>query len=240
MEEMRKTYVATESPNRNGGASGGLRDQPATGRAEEASGPVRARGDRAFEMGSATEFAGGAIVATLAIIGLAGAAPLPLLAIACIAAGGVLVFASAVEAPRVRALTGRTRREMEGGVGVEAVLGAGAVVLGILALIGVAPSVLTSISAIAIGMALASSSVIPAHESAILADERTRRAGEGAAVVRAIVGLGAVALGILALVGVHRVSLTLVAFLVIGVGMLLTGSALLAGAGFTFTKHAHA
>ena len=177
---------------------------------------------------------GGAGVAILAILSLAGVYPRPLLEISCIAAGATLLIGAGIESARLTALYGRARAEMAGGFTGEVVGGAGAAALGILALVGLDPATLTAISAIALGGASLLGGIVPARERPLgIRDERAVHAGEGAGAVQGLVGVGAVVLGILALVGIAPTLLTTVALLAVGCGMMLTGAALLGGVAMT-------
>ncbi|HEX8115363.1 MAG TPA: hypothetical protein VF516_46875, partial [Kofleriaceae bacterium] len=125
--------------------------------------------------------------------------------------------------------------EIGGAAGSELLGGAGAIVLGILALAGVMPLVLLPVATIVIGGTILLGA--PAQpEIARLAPDRDRRmsrityeAVEGASGGMALAGLGAIVLGILALLRVGPVyTLVQVAMLVVGIALLVGGSALTA------------
>jgi len=115
-------------------------------------------------------------------------------------------------------------------------VGAGGVVLGILALLGIAAPSLIAVAVIAFGAALMLSSGSVRHLYRL--QSLTRRtsgtltgnefmAGEmasGSAGVQLVVGLAAVVLGILSVAGVNPAVLTLVALLVLGITVILAGS----------------
>lgn len=191
--------------------------------------------------GSMIEGIAGLVGIVLAIVGLAGLFPVYLLAIATIAVGVALLFEGGAIAVRFSRLisetqsTGRLPRvELGGGMGVEVVGGIAGVVLGILALIGVVPTVLTAVAAIALGGTLMFSSGTATRLNALSIDgsyypEMTRRIARemvvGASGIQALTGLAGVILGILAVCGVYPVILSLVAMLCLGTGILLSGAA---------------
>lgn len=190
--------------------------------------------------GSTVEALAGAAAVVLAIVGLSGIAPTFMPAIAAIVVGAALIAQAgffAAEAREVEASEhlGSTQKfEFEGGISAEALAGGVAVVLGILALLGIGAETLVSISAIVIGAALILECGVMSRINALdvdngehLAARRiARRAVTGSEGTQALVGLAAIVLGILALVGVETGILNLIALLAIGVSILLSGSAL--------------
>jgi hypothetical protein len=120
--------------------------------------------------------------------------------------------------------------------------GAAGIVLGTLSLLGIFPQSLISISVIAFGGALLLSSTSvwhlyrlknachqigaasPVSGGDILAGEMT----SGSAALQCLAGLAAIVLGILAVTGNNPAVLSLVALLVLGAAVLLTGSTLTA------------
>ena len=115
--------------------------------------------------GLTTEFAGGIAGVTLGILALVGIAPAVLVPAAVIAMGGALLAGSFLTA-RINAaiIESGGRGEPFSGIageirlaasGVQGLCGAAAVALGILALIGFVPAVLSLIGLIAIGFAAA-------------------------------------------------------------------------------------
>lgn len=118
-------------------------------------------------------------------------------------------------------------------------VGIGGIVLGILAVLGVASFALTAVSAIAFGAALMLSAQSVRRLYAMQAELRRSSvssssvreflAGEmagGSAGIRFLSGVAAVVLGIIAVSGVHNVVLTLVSLLVVGVTNIISGSTL--------------
>ncbi len=198
---------------------------------------------KAAGAGAATEAIGAAAAIVLAIIGLAGALTTAMMAISTIVLGGVILSDAGAVGARydrlVRDAWGRgsrfLRAEVGGGVSLEALAGVAGIALGILALIGLVPVVLCSVALSVFGLALISGSAAKERFASIriahygLA-ESTRRVLDEAVEVsaggEALVGVGALVLGILALLGVSPTTLVLVGFLGVGGAMLLSGTAL--------------
>jgi len=138
--------------------------------------------------------------------------------------------------------SGAPMMESLGGAGLSAhfLVGAAGVVLGVLALLGIAPAALTSVAMIAFGaaMVLSSGSVWRLHQmkkmsmlpaegqpvcgTAILASEM---ASESAGAL-SLAGLAAIVLGILAAAGMNPTTLILAALIAIGATLVMTGSSL--------------
>lgn len=132
-------------------------------------------------------------------------------------------------------------------------VGAAGIVLGVLALLGINPVVLTSVAIIAFGSTLVISSNAVWHlyllkRSTMLARDvqdgwhagSEILAGEmasGSAGMQALAGLAVAVLGILAVVGTSPSTLTFVALLVLGTTIVLTGGAL-SGAALSFMRPA--
>jgi hypothetical protein len=196
---------------------------------------------RRTELAGATGMAEGvtAIAAVvLATLGLAGLLTLFMLAVSCIVLGAALLFEGGTVAARVsRFLALRVgaeteKLEFEGGIAAEALVGLAGVVLGILALVGIAPLTLCSVAAIAYGGGLLFGSGASAKLNASrlpLVPTPLERATREAVFISAggelMVGLAAIVLGILALLDIVPVTLTLVAFLAVGGALVLSGTA---------------
>jgi hypothetical protein len=158
-------------------------------------------------------------VIALAIVGLAGELSAPLAAIATIVVGAaILIEGGAWEAGALSFQTaaGQTRqaalKEMPS---AEALGGIAGIVLGILALLGVAPATLLSVAVLVFGgTLLLSGSAFP---------ERAWAAGPADG--RFLLGLSVTVLGLLAVIGIAQLSLILVGLLVLGVAGLFGGSA---------------
>lgn len=193
---------------------------------------------------SAAEALAGALALILAIVGLAGNAPLVMAAACSILVGGALLF----EGDALTAHYAEAQRELEvtkqkaavgGGVSAEFIAGAAGVVLGVLVLIGVAPNVLVHVSTILLGAGLlfggglmANSYRIDGHHWQSKREHRAAQAAEGAGNAEGIIGAGVVVLGVLALIGVgNPLTLSLVAYLALGAGVLVGGSAIAARLG---------
>lgn len=187
--------------------------------------------------GSASEAIGGAGAVALAILGLVGVLPMTFAAIGTMAAGAALMLrggASVAELEQLRAELGATN-VVTGGVSTELVGGVAGLALGVLALVGVAPFTLMAAAAITFGGTLLIGSGLTARVNELAvrhsgasegARAVARESVKGAAGAQVLVGLGAAALGILALTGVDTLSFILIAVLAVGGSELLTGSAL--------------
>lgn len=186
---------------------------------------------------------GGIAAGVLAIIGLNGFDPEGTAGIATIVLGAAfLVQAGAILSEYThilqRSAMGSAFAPPAGGDGLTAMfmVGAGGIVLGVLALLGIASAALTSIAVIAFGscLVLSSGSVrqlyLLRREALVNASSTTEMlAGQivsGSAGIQLMSGLTAVVLGILAVAGHSSRVLTLAALLVLGVTVLLSGSAL--------------
>ena len=199
---------------------------------------------------------GGIATVVLTIVALAGVQSDLMIAIAVIVFGAALlvqggailseyahiIFPPGAAASSVDEFSG-------GGLASAFLAGAAGIVLGILALLGLHAIVLTAISTIAFGTALVLSSSAVWHlhllkRSSMIKETHDRRLGSdvlagemasGSAGIQALAGLAAVILGILAVVGTNPAVLTLVALLVLGTTLVLTGSAL-SGAVLSFMR----
>jgi hypothetical protein len=205
--------------------------------------------ETAAAFGGAMDAIGGIATAVLAIIGLAGYRPELLAGVATIVFGAALLIQcgtllseySQVFSP---AAAMQTATDAVAGDGLAAMfpVGIAGIVLGILALLGMASYALTSISVIAFGAALmlSAQSVRKLYRMqsevrrSSLSAYTTREflAGEmagGSAGIQFLAGLGAVVLGIIAVAGgadVRSEILTLVALLLVGLTNIISGSAL--------------
>jgi hypothetical protein len=200
---------------------------------------------------------GGIATVVLAIVGLSGVHSDVMLAIATIVFGAALMveggtllseYAHIIFPPGA---SGATPTEFSGG-GIASLflVGAAGIVLGVLALLGIHPAVLTAVAAITFGSALivSSKAVWALHlmkqASMMVREPQDWRMGSealagemasGTAGLQAFAGLAAVVLGILALVGTFPAVLTLVALLALGATIVMTGSAL-SGAVLSFMR----
>jgi hypothetical protein len=185
----------------------------------------------------------------LAVLGLVGVAPALMTPIAVIAIGASLLVEGPGFAARVSQLRSlaRTRQQVlgvGGGVSAEVAGGLAGVVLGILALLGISPTVLEAAAAITFGAALLFSSGAEAEVEALIARVEARVSGSDYASVQvansanALVGIGSIALGILVLAEVGSAStLILVALLGVAASLTLSGSAMGAELGLVAKRH---
>lgn len=187
---------------------------------------------RSITGGSALEALGGVGVIALAIVGLTGTIPLYLAPIAAITYGVALAAEGASLTSRYSQLAradGLIQRvEIGGGAGAELVGGLAGGILGILALIGIAPVVLISVAAIVFGAAMLLGAGSEARIGTIASEighPMVSNAVIGSAGVEVLVGVGAVALGIVALTGIVPMSLALIALLTLGAGAFIQGTA---------------
>jgi hypothetical protein len=189
-----------------------------------------------IEGGSTTEAVGGAAAIILAILGLIGVLPTLLASIAAIAIGVGLVMAGGAIAARYEKVlsapeSSATRREIAGGMGMEALAGIAALVLGILALLGLSTGTMLAIAAIAAGAGLLMASGSMARLESLVRWEtarddtpKTHDTVYASAGSEVLIGTGAIVLGILALTGMDPLTLVLVALLSIGAALLVSGS----------------
>jgi hypothetical protein len=178
----------------------------------------------------------GAAAVLLSIIGLAGVEPLYVAAVSVIAIGAALLIGGAASmSQQSESVAGAGRRErVEGGLNSEVLGGVAGIVLGILALLQIFPIVLLSAAAVIFGASLLLGAGLNLR---IRTFEMQPTAGQpapghvrreailGGTGAQALVAIAAIVLGILALVHIESQILTLVAMLVLGASILLSGSA---------------
>jgi hypothetical protein len=192
--------------------------------------------------GSVIEGLGGITGAVLAVLGLAGVLPGYMVSIAAITLGVALLFEGGAVASRYSRLLHvaggdqESKLEIGGGSTVEFLGGASGIVLGILALLGIAGDALLPVAAIVFGATLMLSAGTTAkldsfrvygsgHPQLDRIASESIRVASGA---QLLIGVAGVVLGILALTGTQPLTLTLVAFLAVGASLLLSGSAITA------------
>jgi hypothetical protein len=182
---------------------------------------------------------GGIATIVLAIIGLSGVKPDVLVSISTIVFGAALLIQGGAMLSEFAEMTPDAEATAGGG-GLSALflVGVAGIVLGVLALLGIHAPILTPAAVIAFGAALAISSSAVWHllTSRSVATRFQGRppmvrfiaseVAAGSAGVQAMAGLAVIVLGILAVCGVYPEPLTLVALLVAGASILLTGSTL--------------
>ena len=191
--------------------------------------------------GSTAEIAGGIAAVVLAILGLADVVPRFMLTIATIAIGAALLFEGASIAAEYSRLLKETTHdtfqstELGGGMTAEMMAGVAGIVLGILALLGLDPMVLSPAALIVFGVALVFGSGITSRLNDLKietsgAEMPARRvaheAVSAAAGTEILVGLSAGVLGILALVGIAPMTLSLIGMLAVGASVMLSGTAI--------------
>ncbi len=181
----------------------------------------------------------GAVV--LSIIGLAGKFPELMLPIATMAIGASLLFEGGAITARFSNIFSLARvpvdvTEFGLGITAEFATGIAGIALGVLALIGLQPLVLTPIAAIIYGVSVllgagatarANSLMSQISEQREIVREVMREAVSAASGMQVLVGLGAITLGILSLVGINPMALSLVAMLALGFAVLLSETAII-------------
>ncbi len=200
----------------------------------------------ASAFGGLMDAVGGIAAAVIAIVGLTGFRPEQLTAIAVIVFGAAMLIQAGtllseyeivLKALSMSPLSTSTEIGADGGMSIMFLGGIAGMVLGILALVGIAAAALTAVAIIVFGAALvlSSSSVrrlfvlqTPARRSAARTTTEML-AGEmasGSAGVQLAAGLTTVVLGILSAAGQRSQTLMLTALIVLGVTFLMTGSTL--------------
>jgi hypothetical protein len=203
------------------------------------------RGAYAVEAGgAATESMGGVAVIVLTILSLLGVVPRILTPVAGIVFGIAFMVEGAAIAARQATLIEQTEKtsiqelEIGGGVTIELTIGAAAIVLGVLALIGIVPGVLMSslTTAAGAGLILSAGSVqrlneVQAHlVEPNLTPQRASVARVATSSAAGVQFLAGVAVTILGILGLTRTGLPLVmssvGLLVLGCAITLSGTAL--------------
>ena len=190
--------------------------------------------------GALAETITGAGIIVVSIIGLAGFMPTIMISIATIGLGMSFLFEGGAISSRLSYLLSQVTEgrldiaELGGGLTVEFIAGFGGIALGILSLVGVRSIILLPIAAIAFGGALVMGSGVKARinhltidqEENVLAREIARQAVIAANGVEILVGMGAIALGILGILNIHPIELSIIAILSVGGMILITGTAI--------------
>jgi len=189
--------------------------------------------------GSIAQSLGGLAAIVLAIVGLVHIVPHYMVAIACLTIGAGLIFQGgniSMEYSSLLSKMSQGRLEsatVGGGISLEVLAGVAGIVLGVLALVTVSPAVLLPVAVIVFGAALIVSSGDVSRLNSLKleysgADDMLQRlARESLSVgsgTQIFIGLGSVVLGILGLIGYDWAVLTLVAFLAIGIAVLVSGT----------------
>jgi len=178
----------------------------------------------------------GVATVVLAVCGLAGVYPpilssvaVVVLGVGLVACGGTLISSfgfAATGADANRAVASGHASGHGSGLATLLLAGAAGVILGILALLGIAQQVLAAVAVIGFGVALIS---ISGSGSFLLEAGSAEGSGSGGS-VPAIAGLTSLVLGVLALAQMDKtassLSLILVALLLLGAGATVSGSGL--------------
>ena len=177
----------------------------------------------------------------LAVIGLAGVKPEMMVAITTVVFGAaVLILGGAMltEFAQIETTVEPEAAMSGGGLSALFLVGFAGIVLGVLALLGIYAPVLTAASSIAFGASLviSSSAVWQLLTSRSIAARfqgyspmlrvMASEVAAGSSGLQAMAGLAVIVLGILAVAGVFTTGLTLIALLVAGTAIVLTGSSL--------------
>jgi len=189
--------------------------------------------------GSFAEAIGGIGAVVLAILGLVGVMPEDMAAIATLAVGVALLLQGIAVATRFSNLFSQTGKsladaaELGGGMGAEFLGGAAGGILGVLAILNIAPTTLMSIAIIVFGASLLLSSITTYRVDSLSSKlgQTTLSAGQTLAAlavsgIQVLAGIAGIALGIIALVGVSTMILILVGLLCVGGSVLISGTAL--------------
>jgi len=208
---------------------------------ESSSAPVEAAA-----YGGLADAIGGIATIVLAILALAGVHREIILPIAVIVFGAALLIQGGTMLSEYASIifpAGSAGASSEqfgvGSLSSLFLVGVAGIVLGILALLGITPEILTAIAVIAFGSALVLTSNAVRHlymlqSSASRSGDAPRPGAEllagemasGSAGVQMLAGLASLVLGILAVLGINHDILTLAALIVLGATVILTGSAL--------------
>jgi hypothetical protein len=189
--------------------------------------------------GSITEALAGLAAAALAILGLAGVLPGYFAAIATIAVGVALLAQGGAVAARWSRIMAETpgydldaRGDLSSGITGEILGGASGIVLGILALVGVAPPILIPVALLAFGGAMLVGTGATVDIGAMRGAGGSSRFERGArdltvaaSGTQMLIGITTIVLGILALIGIDPLTLSLVGLLAAGASILFSGSA---------------
>ena len=196
--------------------------------------------------GSTLKTAGGVAVAILAVLALVGVLPGILLPIAGIVFGVAMLFEGIGITGEYRKLgrwladTSSERVELAGGAGVELIVGVATVVLGILALVGIARATLMPVLVIVAGAGLIiavgtvhrlSDLQLMTVDASDFGRHLRRESMAGAAIAQTLAGLAALVLGILSLIWAGTTPagyglLAQIGMICLGVGAAIGGGAI--------------
>jgi hypothetical protein len=201
-------------------------------------------GQELVASGSIFEAIAGVTSVLLAVLGLAGVLPSILAPVAAVFLSAAMFVEGSVIAARVyrlyRGSGGSADMDLSGGLGAEVLAGLLGLTLGTLALAGVNPPVLLSVTALGLGTGvLFGSATTPRLGSIVVSgnvsgveDPATPKLAPfslgTAAGVQVLIGITTIVLAVLALLGMAPVVSSLVVFLLVGLTMVLEGAALAA------------
>lgn len=189
--------------------------------------------------GSIAEVMGGVGAMVLAIIALAGAGARYIGPIAVIGVAAALFLEGAAMGARYLSrlrhisMDAAPHDEVGLGISVEFIAGAAGVILGILALAGVAIGTLVSAAMVALGAALVLSSGASSRLSRwnylgavtdVTAERVVGELSSAAVGAQLFLGFATVVLGILGLIGIYPITLSMVGVLCAGASVILTGT----------------
>ncbi len=192
--------------------------------------------------GSMIEATGGFAAIILSILSMANVVPLYLMPVTILVIGAALLFEGGAVASRYWRLpdeisTGRwASMELAGGMIAEFIAGLTGVILGIVALTGTYPLVLSSVAVLVFGVALLFGSGLTYrlnHLELKVESEETKKESFVryqflnliTVAVQIIFGCTAAVLGIIALFNIGAMTLTMISLLILGFSVLLSGSA---------------
>jgi hypothetical protein len=194
----------------------------------------------AVAYGGFADALGGIATIVLAIIGLSGVKPEALVSISTVVFGAALLIQGGAMLSEFASIETTPEASTGGGGGLSSLflVGVAGIVLGVLALLGVFPAMLTAAAAIAFGAALVLSSsavwhLLTAQSMAVRFQTRSpmlrlvaSEVASGSSALQAMTGLAVIVLGILAVAGVFSLTLVLIALLAAGAALVMTGSTL--------------
>lgn len=199
-----------------------------------------ASSEAAAAYGGFADALGGIATIVLAIIGLSGVKPEILVSIATIVFAAALLIQGGAMLSEYAMIESTPEATAPSGGGLSSLfmVGVAGIVLGVLALLGVYPTVLTSVAVIAFGgaLVLSSSSVWQLLTAQSIATRFQTSSpmvrmvaseiAVGSSGLQAMTGLAVIVLGILAVTGIYTQPLSLIALLAAGAALVMTGGTL--------------
>ena len=194
---------------------------------------------------------GGGTAVVLTILGLVGLSPMYMASIATIAVAVALTVQGITVGSCYSHIVNETGgkhpvADIRTGLTAEFVAGSACIILGVLAVLGIQPAVLTSVAAIVLGSGVLLGAGI-ANRLAHFSSQGTSQhpfyehmvtdAVTAAAGAEVLVGGGAIVLGVIALAGTFTYTLSLVALLALGASIVITSTALSGKMGGVWAHH---